>query len=87
MLPVNFIASNSSVVRANVLTRAYSVMVNYVADIFEFTTVLGLLEQVTDLVEPEAKRVDTRLDREVGKELELAEAAQILYALVKLFFA
>ena len=61
-------------------------MVNYVADIFEFTTVLGLLEQVTDLVEPEAKRVDTRLDREVGKELELAEAAQILYALVKLFF-
>ena len=42
-------------------------MVNYVADIFEFTTVLGLLEQVTDLVEPEAKRVDTWLYREVGK--------------------
>ena len=55
MLPVNLIGSNPSVARANILTRAYSVMVNYVADIFEFTGVLGLLEQVTDLVEPEAK--------------------------------
>ena len=67
MLPINFIASNSTVARANVLTRAYGVVVDNVADIFEFTSVLGLLEQVTDLVEPEAKRVDTRLDREVGK--------------------
>ena len=59
MLPVNFIASNSSVASANVLTRANGVMVDNVADIFEFTCVLGLLEQVTDLVKPEAKRVDT----------------------------
>ena len=59
MLPINFIASNSSVSRANVLTCAYGVVVDNVADIFEFTGVLGLLEQVTDLVEPEAKRVDT----------------------------
>ena len=67
MLPINFIASNSSVSCANVLTRAYGVVVDNIADIFEFACVLGLLEQVTDLVEPEAKRVDTRLDREVGK--------------------
>ena len=59
MLPINFIASNSSVSRANVLTCAYGVVVDNVADIFEFAGVLGLLEQVTDLVEPEAKRVDT----------------------------
>ena len=59
VLPINFIASNSSVSGANVLARAYGIMVDNVADIFEFTGVLGLLEQVTDLVEPEAKRVDT----------------------------
>ena len=59
MLPINLVGSNSAVSHANVLTRANFVMVNYVADIFEFTSVLGLLEQVTDLVEPEAQRVDS----------------------------
>ena len=87
MFPVNFIVSNSTVTRTNILTRANGVMIDYVADIFEFTCVLGFLEQVTNLVKPEAKRVNTRLHSEAGIELKLIESAQIFYALFKLLFS
>ena len=75
MFPINFIVSNSTVARTNILTRAYSVMVNYVADIFEFTCVLGFLQQVANLVKPEAERVNTGLHCEAGVELKLVDSA------------